>query len=136
MHGVSRYMIIRGYPAQCAQAGVERNGVWLKGKSLGHGISGSSGVGGRFAELFAWLGPNGQPRDHVPRIYPQKSGGKSNAACRFGAQQNRKSAEVCEASVSASLLAAQRLGGARLRAITAARSLANIPRAKPGAFGI
>src|SRR5271156_245517 len=35
MRGIRRYMIIRGYPAQRAQAGVERNGVWLKGKSLG-----------------------------------------------------------------------------------------------------
>jgi hypothetical protein len=87
MHGISRYMIIRGYPAQCAQAGVERNGVWLKGKSLRHKISGSSGGAGRFAELFAWPGSNGQPRDHVPRMYPQKSEAKSNAACRFGARK-------------------------------------------------
>src|SRR5277367_201336 len=85
MHGIRRYMIIRGYPAQRAQAGVERNGVWLKGKSRGHRISGSSGGVERFAELFAWPGSNGQPRDHAPRMYPQKSEGKSNAACRLGA---------------------------------------------------
>jgi hypothetical protein len=111
-------MIIRGYPAQRAQAPIERYGVWLKGKSLGHGISGSSGGAGRFAELFAWLGSNGQPRDHVPRMYPQEREGKSNAACRFDARkENMNSAEVCEASVSSSLLDAQRLGGAHLRAI-------------------
>jgi hypothetical protein len=86
MHGISRYMIIRGYPAQCAQAGVERNGVWLKAKSLGHRISGSSGGAGRFAELFAWPGFK-WACDHVPRMYPQESEGKSNAACLFDASK-------------------------------------------------
>src|SRR5271156_4409550 len=95
MHGIRRYMIIRGYPAQRAQAGVERNGVWLKGKSLGHRISGSSGGAGKFAELFAWPGSNGQPRDHVPRMYPQESEGKSNAACRFDARKETCTAARC-----------------------------------------